>query len=104
MIKRGSNFPFPASLSNRNGYWKMLFTGFPKNTGSLCYERARKYEHRRNTSLNISKANVKLRLSRAKALLRNSLSSYYNKEEIFHFHLSRCDWIMERVLKQIDSL
>lgn len=51
--------------------------------------------------LNISEVNVKVRLNRAKVLLRNALSIYYNKEEIFHFHLSRCDRMVERVMGQI---
>lgn len=51
--------------------------------------------------LNISEANVKVRFNRAKVLLRNTLNSYYNKEDIFHFHLSRCDRMVERVFEQI---
>jgi len=54
--------------------------------------------------LNISEVNVKVRLNRAKALLKNSLSLYYNKDEIFHFHLSRCDEMVERVMKQIKTM
>ncbi|HWJ26230.1 MAG TPA: RNA polymerase sigma factor [Flavisolibacter sp.] len=51
--------------------------------------------------LNISETNVKVRFNRAKILLRNRLNSYYNKEDIFQFHLSRCDQMVERVLEQI---
>ena len=51
--------------------------------------------------LNISQVNVKVRLNRAKVLLRNTLSTYFNKEDIFHFHLSRCDKMTERVMDQI---
>lgn len=54
--------------------------------------------------LNISEVNVKVRLNRAKALLKNSLNAYYNKKEIFHFHLSRCDEMVETVLRKIKSL
>jgi RNA polymerase sigma-70 factor (ECF subfamily) len=54
--------------------------------------------------LNLSEVNVKVRLNRAKALLRNALSTYYNKEEIFHFHLSWCDRIVERVMSQIKEM
>ena len=53
--------------------------------------------------LDISEVNVKVRLNRAKALLRNSLSEYYQKEDILHFHLSRCNRITENVMKQIVS-
>lgn len=54
--------------------------------------------------LNISEANVKVRLNRAKVLLRNTLNSYYNKEDIFHFHLSRCDQMVRKVLEQISRI
>jgi RNA polymerase sigma-70 factor (ECF subfamily) len=51
--------------------------------------------------LDLSEANVKVRLNRAKALLKESLSGYYKKEDILHFHLSRCDQMIERVMSQI---
>lgn len=51
--------------------------------------------------LAISEVNVKVRLNRAKAMLRNLLANYYKKEDILHFHLSRCDRMVERVMKQI---
>ena len=52
--------------------------------------------------LDLSPANVKVRLNRAKAMLKNLLSEYYQKEDILHFHLSKCDRIVESVMKQID--
>jgi RNA polymerase sigma factor (sigma-70 family) len=52
--------------------------------------------------LDLSEVNVKVRLNRAKAMLRNSLSAYYKKEEILNFHLSRCNRIAENVMKQIE--
>lgn len=54
--------------------------------------------------LNISEANVKVRLNRAKAMLKDSLTSYYKKEDLLHFHLSRCDRMVDRVINQIESL
>ena len=51
--------------------------------------------------LDISEVNVKVRLNRAKALLRNSLNKYYKNEDILHFHLTRCDRIVERVMNSI---
>jgi len=53
--------------------------------------------------LELSEVNVKVRLNRAKALLKNSLSEYYQKEDILQFHLSRCNRITENVMRQIDS-
>ncbi|MEO8764571.1 MAG: RNA polymerase sigma factor [Ginsengibacter sp.] len=54
--------------------------------------------------LDLSEANVKVRLNRAKALLKNSLAEYYHKEDILNFHLLRCDRIVDHVMKQINSL
>jgi RNA polymerase sigma factor (sigma-70 family) len=54
--------------------------------------------------LDLSEVNVKVRLNRAKAMLRNSLSSLYKKEDILHFHLSRCDRITGNVMKKIVKL
>lgn len=51
--------------------------------------------------LDISEANVKVRLNRAKALLKDSLSQFYKKEDILHFHLSRCDRMIEQVMSKI---
>lgn len=52
--------------------------------------------------LNISAVNVKVRLNRAKSLLKEALSQYYSKEDLFQFHLSRCNRMVESVMKQID--
>jgi RNA polymerase sigma factor (sigma-70 family) len=54
--------------------------------------------------LDISEVNVKVRLNRAKALLKESLSMFYKKEDILHFHLTRCDTIVDRVLKGIEKI
>ena len=51
--------------------------------------------------LAISEVNVKVRLNRAKALLRNMLATYYQKEDILHFHLSRCDKMVANVMAKI---
>jgi len=54
--------------------------------------------------LNISEVNVKVRLNRAKAILRDMLSAQYSKEDILHFHLSRCDRMVEKVMTGIRDL
>ena len=54
--------------------------------------------------LESSEVNVKVRLNRAKALLKDSLSAFYKKADILHFHLSRCDRMIERVMKQIKAI
>jgi RNA polymerase sigma factor (sigma-70 family) len=53
--------------------------------------------------LGISEVNVKVRLNRAKAMLKDSLSGLYKKEDILHFHLTRCDGMIDRVMKQIEA-
>ncbi|MBC8172682.1 MAG: sigma-70 family RNA polymerase sigma factor [Chitinophagales bacterium] len=47
--------------------------------------------------LNISETNVKVRLNRAKVMLRQKLNSYYKSEDVYHFHLRRCTAMVERV-------
>jgi RNA polymerase sigma-70 factor (ECF subfamily) len=54
--------------------------------------------------LNISEVNVKVRLNRAKALLRDILSAQYSKDDILQFHLSRCDRMVEKVMTGIREL
>lgn len=51
--------------------------------------------------LAISESNVKVRLNRAKALLRNSLNDLYKSGDVFGFHLSRCDKMVDRVMARI---
>ena len=53
--------------------------------------------------LDLTEANVKVRLNRAKAMLRNAMSDYYKKEDLLHFHLTRCSKITEHVMKQIEK-
>jgi RNA polymerase sigma-70 factor (ECF subfamily) len=54
--------------------------------------------------LAISVVNVKVRLNRAKTMLRKSLENYYRKEDILHFHLSRCNRMVEIVLNRISQV
>ena len=51
--------------------------------------------------LGISEVNVKVRLNRAKALLRNSLDAIYKKEELLSFHLLRCERVTVGVMERI---
>jgi len=51
--------------------------------------------------LNIEESNVKIRLMRAKSILRSQLSGYYKSPELFDFHLMRCDRITNYVMQQI---
>ncbi|HEY4198768.1 MAG TPA: RNA polymerase sigma factor [Mucilaginibacter sp.] len=51
--------------------------------------------------LSLGESNVKIRLNRAKEMLRNELSSYYRSNHIFEFHLTRCDRIANYVMSRI---
>ncbi len=51
--------------------------------------------------LNITEANVKVRLNRAKTMLRDTLGSYYKNEGVYHFHLTRCDRIVNNVFLKL---
>jgi RNA polymerase sigma-70 factor (ECF subfamily) len=48
-------------------------------------------------------SNVKVRLNRAKAMLRQSLN-YQMKDSIYPFHLTRCDKIVHHVMDHINTL
>ncbi|NCI45260.1 sigma-70 family RNA polymerase sigma factor [Sediminibacterium soli] len=54
--------------------------------------------------LDISEANVKVRLNRAKAMLRNEIEKSYSAAELFEFNLIYCDALTERVMKRIHAL
>lgn len=54
--------------------------------------------------LNISEANVKVRLNRAKEMLRENLTNVYKDKEIFEFMGERCDRMVEQVMKKIKLL
>lgn len=52
-------------------------------------------------SLNISEANVKVRLNRAKTMLRKEVEKAYTPEDIYEFNLVYCDAMVERVMNKI---
>ena len=54
--------------------------------------------------LNISEANVKVRLNRAKAMLRKEIESSYSANELFEFNLIYCNAMVENVMKKINEL
>ena len=53
--------------------------------------------------LNLSESNVKVRLNRAKEMLRIDLGSHYKSAQLYDFHLSRCDRVVNFVMNQINS-
>lgn len=55
-------------------------------------------------ALSITDANVKVRLNRAKTMLRKEIEKAYTAEDIFEFNLVYCDAITYRVMQKIKSL
>jgi RNA polymerase sigma-70 factor (ECF subfamily) len=53
--------------------------------------------------LNISESNVKVRLNRAKAMLKEEIGKLYSPQEIFEFNLVYCDRMVERVMGRISA-
>ncbi|GAB2982457.1 RNA polymerase sigma factor [Mucilaginibacter puniceus] len=51
--------------------------------------------------LDIEESNVKIRLMRAKIILRSQLNDYYKSADLFDFHLTRCDKVANYVMQQI---
>jgi len=54
--------------------------------------------------LGISEANVKVRLNRAKTMLRRDIENDYSANELFEFNLIYCDPMVENVMKKINEL
>ena len=49
----------------------------------------------------ITESNVKVRLNRAKTMLRSEIEKMYSPEEIFEFNLVYCDAMVEKVMSRI---
>jgi len=52
-------------------------------------------------ALNIGESNVKIRLNRAKDMLRAELNSYWQPQELYEFNLVRCDVIVNNVMNEL---
>jgi RNA polymerase sigma factor (sigma-70 family) len=59
--------------------------------------------HETADTLNISETNVKVRLNRAKAMLRKEVEKMYTAEDIFQFNLIYCDNIVNKVMARIQG-
>jgi len=55
-------------------------------------------------TLDISETNVKVRLNRAKQMLREKVEKIYTREDIFEFHLTYCNKIVNGVMKAINQM
>ena len=51
-----------------------------------------------------SEANVKVRLNRARTMLKKQLAAFYSTEDIFEFNLIYCDKIVDQVMSRIQAL
>ena len=54
-----------------------------------------------SAAMEITEANVKIRLNRAKEMLRNTILNNYSMDTIFEFNLVRCDRVAQNVLARI---
>lgn len=81
-----------AALKNLPEDYRMTFT-LRELTGLSVAETAE--------LLNITAANVKVRLSRAKMMLRKEIEKIYSPEDIYEFNLIYCDKIVDNVMKKI---
>lgn len=52
-------------------------------------------------ALNLGESNVKIRLTRAKEMLRTELNNYWEPRQLYEFNLVRCDAIVNQVMSQI---
>ncbi len=52
--------------------------------------------------LELGESNVKIRLTRAKEMLREELSSYYKSNQLMEFNLIRCDKVVNFVMGKIN--
>lgn len=50
--------------------------------------------------LSLEQSNIKVRLNRAKTMLKENLSGYM-KDHVYDFHLSRCDRMVHHVMSQL---
>ncbi|HRN94410.1 MAG: sigma-70 family RNA polymerase sigma factor [Chitinophagales bacterium] len=54
--------------------------------------------------LNITETNVKVRLNRAKTMLRNEIEKNYTAKELYEFNLIYCNAIVSNVMQKINEL
>ncbi|WP_299466822.1 RNA polymerase sigma factor [Mucilaginibacter sp.] len=52
-------------------------------------------------ALNLGESNVKIRLSRAKEMLRDGLYDYWEPKQVYEFNLIRCDVVVNYVMAKI---
>ena len=54
--------------------------------------------------LGISEVNVKVRLNRARVMMQKELENFYNRTEVYSFHLKYCEPLTKKVMARIEDL
>lgn len=54
-------------------------------------------------ALDITTLNVKVRLNRAKAMMREYLEEWYSRSDIYEFNLKYCSQVVEQVISKIGN-
>jgi|SRR5690554_5359405 len=60
--------------------------------------------HETMEALDLGESNVKVRLARAKEMLRTELKTYWQPEHLLEFNLIRCDVIVNYVMAEINKI
>ncbi len=95
IANRELNFIIENALRKVPFDYRMVFS-LRKITGLSVAETAE--------TLSISNANVKVRLNRAKAMLRKEIEKSFSAEEIFEFNFIYCDAITDKVMNTIKAM
>lgn len=95
ILNKELNFVIESALQNIPINYRMVFTLREVN-GMNVTETA--------NALDITESNVKVRLNRAKSLLRKEVEKSYTPEDIFEFNFIHCDSMVERVMTKLRNL
>jgi RNA polymerase sigma factor (sigma-70 family) len=95
VINREFNKVVETSLQRLPEHYRTTFT-LKELTGLSIAETAE--------LMHTSTSNVKVRLNRAKTLLRKEIEKIYTPEDIYEFNLVYCDRIVDNVMKQIQQV
>lgn len=95
VLNRELNFVIENALQNVPIDYRMVFTLREVNGLNVAET---------SSALNISESNVKVRLNRAKTLLRKEVEKAYSVEDIFDFNLVYCNSMVENVMNKLKEL
>ena len=95
IVNRELNYVIEKSLQQIPTEYRMVFS-LREITGLSVAETAE--------TLNITETNVKVRLNRAKSMLRKQIENKYTARDIYDFNLIYCDAIVSRVMNEISKL